>query len=148
MILIDTNVLTRVARASDPQGIVARGAIHRLMALSERLVIVPQNLYEFWVVATRAVGGPPSGQNGLGMSISQAGAWLRFMRRRFPLLPDRAEMNERWQSLVESVGITGFRAHDARLVAAMQCYGIERILTFNLKDFARLPVVAIDPATV
>jgi hypothetical protein len=53
-----------------------------------------------------------------------------------------------WQELVERHAVTGFRAHDVRLVAAMQSYGITRLLTFNAADFRDLAVVILDPATV
>lgn len=82
------------------------------------------------------------------MSAAQAGHWLRFFRRRFTLLPDRDELSNRWQELVETHVVTGFRAHDVRLVAAMQCYGINRLLTFNAADFRGLGVVILDPAAV
>lgn len=49
--------------------------------------------------------------------------------------------------LVESYGVTGFRAHDVRLVAAMQSYGIARLLTFNVAHFRSLPVTILDPAS-
>jgi predicted nucleic acid-binding protein len=53
-----------------------------------------------------------------------------------------------WQELVERHGVTGIRAHDARLVAAMQSYGISRLLTFNVSDFRAFAVVILDPAAV
>jgi predicted nucleic acid-binding protein len=136
-----------MTRFYDPQSDVARAAVHTLMRRGERLVIVPQNLYEFWAVATRAPGAPPAGANGLGMTPSQAGQWLRFFQRRFSLLPDREELIARWQTLVEAHSITGFRAHDARLVAAMQSYGIDRVLTFNEAHFRGLPVTVLDAAS-
>src|SRR6202049_3168866 len=120
MILLDTNLLTRMTRSHDPRSTVARAAIQTLLARGERLIVVPQNLYEFWAVATRPPGPPPAGRNGLGMTPAQAGHWLRFFRRRFTLLPDREELSTLWQALVEARGVTGFRAHDVRLVAAMQ----------------------------
>lgn len=61
MILLDTNVLTRMARSGDPQSGAARAAIGTLLARGERLIVVPQNLYEFWAVATRPPGAPPRG---------------------------------------------------------------------------------------
>jgi predicted nucleic acid-binding protein len=79
------------------------------------------------------------------MTPSQAGHWLRFFQRRFSLLPDREELSVLWQALVEAHGVTGFRAHDARLVAAMQSYGITRLLTFNAAHFRALPVTILDP---
>lgn len=148
MILLDTNVLVRITRRQDSQSGVARAAIQALCGRREQLIIVPQNLYEFWTVATRPLGPPPAGRNGLGMTAAQAGHWLRFFRRRFTLLPDREELSSVWQELVERHALTGFRAHDVRLVAAMQTYGITRLLTFNAKDFSGLPVVILDPATV
>lgn len=148
MILLDTNLLTRMTRSHDPPAGVARLATQTLLRRGERLVIVPQNLYEFWAVATRIPGPPPAGRNGLGMTTGQAGQWLRFFRRRFTLLPDREELSTLWQDLVERHNVTGFRAHDARLVAAMQSYGITRLLTFNALDFGNFAVVIVNPAAV
>jgi predicted nucleic acid-binding protein len=68
MILLDTNLLGRMTDSTDPQCAASRRAVHLLLAQRERLTIVPQNLYEFWAVATRKPGLPPSGQNGLGMT--------------------------------------------------------------------------------
>ena len=145
MILLDTNLLARMTDSTDPQCAAGRRAVHALFAQRERLIVVPQNLYEFWAVATRKPGPPPAGQNGLGMVPDQASQWLNFFQRRFTLLPDRAELVERWHILVKTLGIKGFKSHDARLVAAMQTYGIQRILTFNAGDFKVFSVTIVDP---
>jgi predicted nucleic acid-binding protein len=148
MILLDTNLLTRITRSHDPPSGVARAAIQTLLGRGERLIIVPQNLYEFWAVATRPPGPPPAGSNGLGMTPAQAGHWLRFFQRRFTVLPDRDELSRLWQVLAETHGVTGFRAHDVRLVAAMQSYGITRLLTFNVAHFRGMPVTIVDPVSL
>ena len=119
MILLDTNLLTRMTRRQDPQSILAREAVQTLVKRGEKLIIVPQNLYEFWAVATRPSGRPPGGRNGLGMTVSQTVNWLHFFQRRFTLLPDREELSKLWQELVESHRVTGFQSHDVRLIAAM-----------------------------
>ena len=80
------------------------------------------------------------------MTPAQAGHWLRFFQRRFVLLPDREEICSLWQTLIETHGVTGFRAHDVRLVAAMQSYAITRLLTFNASHFRSRPVTVLDPA--
>jgi predicted nucleic acid-binding protein len=147
MILLDTNLLIRMTRPLDPQCGVARAAIQTLRRRSERLIVVPQNLYEFWAVATRPLGAPPLGGNGLGMTPAQAAQWLRFFQRHFVYLPDQAQLSQLWLSLVEAHRVTGFRAHDVRLVAAMQSYGIMRLLTFNSAHFRGLPVTILDPAS-
>jgi predicted nucleic acid-binding protein len=148
MILLDTNLLTRVTRSSDPSAGVARSATRTLFGRGERLIVVPQNLYEFWAVATRPPGPPPAGRNGLGMTPAQAAHWVRFFRCRFALLPDRDDLSIRWLTLAESHGITGFRAHDVRLVAAMQSYGVTHLLTLNAADFRGFPITVVDPAVV
>ncbi len=148
MILLATNLLGRITNSADPQCLVARRAIHTLLARQERLIIVPQNLYEFWAVATRRPGAPPAGQNGLGMTPEQASQWLRFFQRRFLLLPDREELFTLWHTLVSTLGIKGLRSYDVRLVAAMQSYGITRLLTFNTKDFKAFSVSLIEPSSL
>jgi predicted nucleic acid-binding protein len=146
--LLDTNLLARLTSKVHPHGIVGRRAVHTPLSRSERVVTVPQNMYEFWAVATRKPGPRPAGQNGLGLTTEQASQWLGFFGRRFTLLPDRADLPARWHHLVKTLGIRGFRSHDARLVAAMECYGITRLLTFNGQDFKGFAITVIDPATV
>jgi hypothetical protein len=120
MILLDTNLLTRMTRSRDPQSCVAHMAIQTLSGPGERLIVVPRNLYDFWAVATRPPGPPPAGSNGLGMTPAQAAPWLRFYQRRFTLFPDREELTRLWQapagvpitsSSLESgtAGIAGYR---------------------------------------
>ena len=143
MILLDTNLLTRLTRTTHQHGGIARVAMNNLLRRGEQIVIVPQNLYEFWAVATRGAS-----QNGLGMTTNQASQWLFFFQRRFILLADREDLASRWHQLVKTLGIPGFRAHDARFVAAMECYGITQLLTFNAKDFNGFAISVIDPSTV
>lgn len=148
MILLDTNLLARITNSADPHCAVSRSAIHKLLAQRERVIIVPQNLYEFWAVATRKPGAPPTGQNGLGMTPEQASQWLAFFQRRFLLLPDRGDLLSRWHALVKQFSIKGFRSHDARLVAAMASYGITRLLTFNGEDFKPFAITIVNPSLI
>ena len=143
MILLDTNLLGRMTDSRDSQCAMARHAMHTLFSRGEQLVIVPQNLYEFWAIATRMAGA-----NGLGMTTEQASQWLHFFQRRFTLMPDRNDLPARWHYLVKTHAIKGFRSHDARLVAAMQSYGMTRLLTSNSGDFKGLPITVVDPASV
>src|ERR1019366_10229617 len=122
MIRLDTNLLGRMTDSTDPQCAASRRAVHVLRTKGEPLVIVPQNLYEFWAVATRKPGPPPTGQNGLGMTCQQASQWLQYFQRRFTLLTDRADLFAAWHTIVKTFGIKGLKSHDARLVAAMQTY--------------------------
>jgi len=143
MILLDTNLLGRLTDSGDPQCPAARRAMHTLLSRREQLAIVPQNLYDFWAVATRT-----SAATGLGLTTEQTSQWLAFFQRRFTLLPDQEQLPAKWYDLVRTHSIKGFRAHDARLVAAMQCYGITQLLTYNRGDFRGLGITVIDPASV
>jgi predicted nucleic acid-binding protein len=106
--------------------------------------IVPQNLIELWVVATR-----PVEQNGLGMSPPAAHAELARLKSMFLLLPETPAIYPVWESLVAQHQVSGKPAHDARLVAAMQVHGLTAILTFDRSGFSRFPgIEVLHPADV
>ena len=68
-VLVDTNVLLRLAQPTSPQHAPAQAALMALDSAGLELCLVPQVLYEYWAVATR----PPSA-NGLGLSVPEADA--------------------------------------------------------------------------
>jgi predicted nucleic acid-binding protein len=82
------------------------------------------------------------------MTCEQASQWLRFFQRRFTVLSDRPELLTCWHALVNSLRISGLRSYDARLVAAMQTYGISRLLTFDADDFKVFSIAIVDPASL
>lgn len=112
------------------------------VAAGRQLVIVPQVVYEFWVVATRA-----RAQNGLGFSPDRAAADIAGLKRGIQMLRDERAVYTEWEQLVRRHEVCGKQAHDARLVAAMQRHGITHLLTFNASDFGRYPgITVIEPA--
>ena len=148
MILIDTCVLTRLADSASLEFPVARKAYAQLLH-HEPMCIVPQNIYEFWAVATRARGTIASGgQNGLGMEPESAIWWIRHFQRTCHVLPDRIDALKTWEAMVVQYRVKGFQAHDLKFVAAMQVHGVSRILTFNLKHFKNYPITVVDPASL
>jgi len=131
-VLIDTSTLLRTLQPLHPQRETARIAIKALTAQGRELHIVPQNLMELWVVATR-----PVSQNGLGLSIAEATAELFRLKSMFPFLLDTPAIYSVWESLVIEYRVSGKSAHDARLVAAMKVHGLTGILTFDKTGFSR-----------
>jgi predicted nucleic acid-binding protein len=131
-VLLDTNTLLRMAEPRHPMSNAAVEAAASLLGSGENLCLVPQNLYEFWVVATR-----PVAQNGLGLSASQAEPELTKLKNRFTIYDDMPAIRPTWEQLVVKYQVVGKNAHDARLVAAMIVHRIPRILTFNIADFQR-----------
>ena len=67
IVLLDTNVLLRLDHVGHPHRQIAREAVERLLDEQHQPRILPQVLYEYWVVATR-----PAETNGLGFSIEDA----------------------------------------------------------------------------
>jgi predicted nucleic acid-binding protein len=141
--LLDTNILTRLASPDDHLPGIADSAVQTLTDRGDALVVVPQNLYEFWFVATR-----PLSNNGLGMSGAQAHVILEHWRGSAEFAPDNLQLTDQWQQLVLQHDVKGKNAHDARLVAAMMIHGIPKLLTFNTRDFVRYGINAVDPAQV
>jgi len=143
-VLVDTNILGRMAEPGHPHHRPALDATTALWQRGDTLCVVPQVLYEFWVTATR-----PTAANGLGLSAAEAAAELARVKGLFTFLPDSAAIYPEWERVVTLYQVTGKNAHDARLVAAMAVHGLTYLLTFNTADFARFPgVTALDPASV
>lgn len=131
-ILLDTNILIRLAQPGTSACSSVLTALEQLELQQFDYCIVPQVIYEFWVVATR-----PLDQNGLGIRAAQASLEIARISTLFTLLRDERAVFEQWVELVTQYKVEGKTAHDARLVAAMQRHHIEHLLTFNVKDFKR-----------
>jgi predicted nucleic acid-binding protein len=142
-VLLDTNILLRLAQPHHPSNPLAKQALRTLYAANETLHIVNQNIVEYWAVATR-----PIFSNGLGLTTEQVAAELITLKQLFVLLPERPLQNA-WERLVIDYHVSGKNAHDARLVAAMVVHGIDTILTFNPSDFTRYDRIRVlNAATV
>lgn len=131
-VLVDTNLWARRLERGSPLYWVARDAMRRLHRRGDQLVIVPQTLYELWVVMTR----PANSRGGLGKTPEEAARLLAACAGMGEFLPDSAAIYPLWLHLVKGYGVAGARAHDARLVAAMLAGNVSHILTFNGSDFA------------
>jgi predicted nucleic acid-binding protein len=143
-LLLDTNILTRSAQPAHPMQKTALNAVSILKTRGKDLCIVPQNLVEFWAVATR-----PLNVNGLEMTTSYAQAELARLKSFFRFLPDNSIVHEEWEKLVGHHAVSGKSTYDTRLVAAMKVHGIGELLTFNSADFKRYPgITVISPESV
>lgn len=130
--LLDTNILLRTIIIEDPNYHITIEAITFLKRDQQRLFIAPQNLIEFWNVATR-----PIERNGLGLSPVEAQAEVSRLKELLILLPDQKQIYPEWERLVQTYEVKGTKVHDTRLVAFMLVHQISHILTFNVKDFRR-----------
>jgi predicted nucleic acid-binding protein len=138
-VLVDTNVVLRLAEPHHPQYAQAWVATRALIQRNHELCLVPQVHYEFWVVATR-----PTQQNGLGWSLIQVEAEIHKLGPPvFRFLRDERAIYSPWLDLVRSYSVQGKNSHDARLVAAMLRHNITHLLTFNVGDFRRFREITV-----
>jgi predicted nucleic acid-binding protein len=141
-VLVDTNVLLRLAQPNHGQYRAATDGVARARLAGEALYVTPQNITEFWAAATRPVGAA----NGLGLTAVAGAAEIATIERLFELAADDPEIYPIWKGLVITHRVLGTQVYDARLVAAMLAHGIDRILTFNVADFSRYGVTVLHPA--
>ena len=137
-ILLDTNVLCRLAEKGHPLHDTVEVALSSLRDDGHELCLVPQVLYEYWVVVTR-----PVSDNGLGMPTADVdkaiGLWIDL----FTLFRDERGVFSIWREYVAQYDVKGKGAHDARLVAAMKRHSLDHLLTFNVSDFRRYEGIEI-----
>lgn len=142
--LIDTNILLRITRRSDPQHKMVDAALARLAGQGTTLHYTHQNIAELWNAMTR-----PVERNGLGLSIAETEREVRAIEAGMILLPDNEAVYREWRRIVVRYSVSGVQVHDARLAAAMYVHGVSHILTLNVADFSRFDgFTALHPDSV
>ena len=141
---VDTNVLLRSIDDGHVAQPIAQNGFLALRDRGEILSVFPQNLVEFWAVATR-----PIANNGLGWSVDRAEQELASLRNLFVVLADTEAILAEWERLVIRYRVIGKQAHDARLVAAMLVHGVSNLVTFNTDDFKRYnEITVVNPQAI
>src|SRR5258708_3776134 len=130
--LVDTNILLRISRRSDPQHKLVDAALAQLAGQGTTLLYTHQNIAELWNAMTR-----PIIRNGLGLTVSDADLVVRTIEVGMTLLPDNDAVYREWRRIVVQYGVSGVQVHDARLAAAMYVHRVDHILTLNVSDFSR-----------
>jgi predicted nucleic acid-binding protein len=139
--LVDTGILLRISRRSDPDYETVNLALESFSDSDAGLYYTHQNMAEVWNVCTR-----PVEHNGFGLSIAKTTMEIKAIERRMSLLSDGQAVYQEWRRLVETHSVLGKQVHDARLVAAMIVHGVTHLLTLNTADFKRYPeITAVHP---
>jgi predicted nucleic acid-binding protein len=142
-VLVDTNVLLRSAQPTHPLCSAATHSISTLLKQKETVFFCPQNIAEFWNVATR-----PADVNGLGFSHSEVLSEIQSIEDLLTLLPDSPSIYTEWKRLVNDQKVIGVKVFDARLVAVANVYSVGSILTFNAADFRRYgSITVLEPSS-
>ena len=130
MIVLDTNVASRLVQLTHPHHPYAYRAIAQLRSQDEIFGLTATSIYELYFIFTK-----PS--MGFGFTISQAINTLDNIRHRFQLVPEQPSTLEVWQMLVTKYMLGNRLVFDARIAATMVDRGYRRLLTFNDRDFTR-----------
>jgi predicted nucleic acid-binding protein len=138
--LVDTNILLRITRRSDPHHAVVDTALARLAGEGTGLFFT--HIAGLWNAMTR-----PIARNGFGLTIAQAESEVHVLEAGMSLLPDSEAVYREWFRIVVRYNVSGVQVHDARLAAAMYVHGVAHILTMNVADFSRFDgLTAVHPA--
>src|SRR5258708_37356070 len=117
--LVDTNILLRVARRSDPEHQVIDAALTKLALEGTTLHYTHQNIAELWNAMTR-----PVARNGFGLTVSEAEREVRVIEAGMSLLPDNeANYRERCRPGVPPAG-SGVPELDGSRAGAIPLPGI------------------------
>ena len=142
--LFDTNILLRSAQPNHPLCSQATHAVSKLIRRKDDVFFCSQNIAEFWNVAPR-----PADLNGLGLSHEEVLQKVGSIEKLLTLLPDVPAIYTAWKEIVSDHKVQGVKVYDARLVAAMNVYAVENILTFNMADFERyVSITALHPSSL
>ena len=137
-ILVDTNVLLRLAQPDDVRHAEASRAVQRQEEAGNELVVNSRVLTELWVVETR-----PKEANGYGFTVSLAQRDIQNFRTTLEYLDDSVDTFSEWERIVFGYRVLGKSAHDAKLVAWMIASGVPALMTFNSADFKRFTEIQV-----
>ena len=136
--LVDTNILLRIARSSDPQHQLIDSALAKLALAGTTLYFTHQNIAELWNAMTR-----PIARNGFGLTVTEAEREVRVIEAGMTFLPNNESVYREWRRIVVEYAVSGVQVHDAHLVAAMRVHGVSHILTLNVTDFSRYSGITV-----
>jgi predicted nucleic acid-binding protein len=98
--LVDTNILLRITRRTDPQHKVVDTALARLAGEGAILHYTHQNIAELWNAMTR-----PIARNGLGLTAAEAEREVQAIESGMSLLPDGEAVYREWRRIVVQYGV-------------------------------------------
>src|SRR5260370_4581533 len=102
--LVDTNILLRITRRSDPQHKVVDTALARLAGQGSRLHYTHQNIAELWNAMTR-----PVARNGLGLTVAEAEREVRAIESGMRLLPYSESVSQDCSLIILQYGVSGIQ---------------------------------------
>src|SRR5262245_27618372 len=131
-VLVDANVLLSATAPLRPLHRKALAVLNDWPNQGTVLAASSQVLREYLAVATR-----PVDVNGLDLKLEDALANVAAFRDRMRLLVESEPVWNRLRALIADYGCRGKQIHDANVVATALVFGVGRLVTANVDDFAR-----------
>ena len=137
--VLDANVLVYAVNSDAPQHAVSRALLGAAGDPFVKLYVTSQILCEFYSVITnpRRVAEVCSSAQALSVISAMLALPGLFV------LPTPARAVAGLMRLLQRRPVTGGDVFDLQIVATMQANGIQRIYTFNTKDFDVFPELAV-----
>lgn len=140
MVFIDTNVLVYATATEAPLHAAATEALRQLHRQGETLWLSRQVVREY--LATLSRPQPWADRLPTDELLRRVALWQSRCR----VADEDAEVAARLLELVRAVPLGGRQIHDANIVATMLHYGLSRLPTHNVGDFARFAdLIEIQP---
>jgi toxin-antitoxin system PIN domain toxin len=136
---LDANVLVYAVEASAPQHTISRALIDAAREPANALYLTSQVLCEFYSIVTnrRRVAVPRSPAEAL-QAISDL-----LVLPGIRVLPTLTSAVEGWMDLLRRHPVTGGDVFDLQIAAIMLANNVQRIYTFNPKDFQVFPELTV-----
>src|SRR5260370_37495806 len=106
-VLVDTNILLRSVQPNHSLCSQATHAVSKLIRQKDAVFFCPQNIAEFWNVATR-----PAERNGLGMKPEEALQEVGKLEKSLTLLPEVPAIYSAWEQIVATHMVQGVKRYD------------------------------------
>ena len=137
--VLDANILVYAMDAGAPQHAASFALIQAASDHATTLYLTSQGLCEFYSIITnrRRIAAPYSSAD----AVEAISALLALPGMQ--LLPTPAGAVARWMALLQRHPVTGGDVFDLQLVATMQANGVQRIYTYNTKDFEVFPELTV-----
>lgn len=137
--VLDANVLIYAMDVGAPQHAASYALIQAARDPATTLYLTSQGLCEFYSIVTnrRRIAAPYS----LAEALEAISGLLAMPGIRVLSTPANAVTG--WMALLQRHPVTGGDVFDLQLVATMQANGVQRIYTYNTKDFEIFPELTV-----
>ncbi len=137
--MLDTNLLVHAFNASSPHHARAKRVLHDALESRIDAYVTPQILYEFFAVVTdsRRVECPLSTEDATKICTD---LWVSPA---ITILEPQSAISLDVFELANSHGLRGAEILDCVIAATARACGISRIITQNVKDFAKFDFLGV-----